>query len=119
MSKNRTIRDQFLPLSIPATAKMPSKGKLNQALERVKGKDHYLDKEKEKQKKLRKAAEKKKRTKEAEKAESEPEEEQEEEVNGAATSLIDDEAEDSEGEESDEEDGGVQVGSKHANSSMI
>ncbi|TLD29647.1 hypothetical protein E2P81_ATG05941 [Venturia nashicola] len=79
---------------------MPSKGKLNQALERVKGVDHYLDK----QKKLRKAAEKKKRTQEAEKAESEPEEE-EEEVNGTATSLIDDEAEDSEDAESDEEDG--------------
>ncbi|KAE9980594.1 hypothetical protein BLS_004139 [Venturia inaequalis] len=80
---------------------MPSKGKLNQALERVKGVDHYLDK----QKKLRKAAEKKKRTKEVAKVESEPEEDEEEEVNGAASSLIDDEAEDSEEEESDAEGG--------------
>ncbi|QDS77243.1 hypothetical protein FKW77_003246 [Venturia effusa] len=82
---------------------MPSKGKLNQALERVKGVDHYL----EKQKKLRKAAEKKKRTKTAKKAGSESEEEEEKELNGTATSLIDVEAEDSEAVESDDEDGGV------------
>jgi rRNA-processing protein EBP2 len=86
------------------------KHKLKQALERVKGVDHHL----EKQKKLRKEAEKKNRVKEAQKIE------EVEEVNGGVKGLVDDEAEESsaeeegaewESEDEDEEDeaGGVAV----------
>lgn len=97
-----TIEHQLSP-------EMPSKGKLNQALERVKGVDHYLVK----QKKLRKAAEKKKRTKETEEAGSDSEQDEKEEVNGSANAneLVDVEAEEDSEEESeeDEEEGGVPV----------
>lgn len=79
-------------------AKMP-KHKLKQALERLKGVDHHL----EKQKQLRKAAEKKKRDKEAEQATLEVQEV--EEVNGGTNGLVDGEVGESSGEEEGAESG--------------